>query len=126
MSCCVSEGNAIADCAPHAGDAPAAETTGTVVLACPACRSADHLYTVEVAEVLVKAHIVRGQPQPIYDDEVEPSILAETLEWMADGPMLCRNCDQFDLRRADLIPTPRPAKPALTSLAPETSTGGAP
>lgn len=77
--------------------------TGPIQLACPSCGSPDHLHAVELVEVLVEARFVLGRAEPETGESSQ--LLADTQHWHPrTGAIVCRNCDQVDLRYGDLIP----------------------
>ncbi len=85
--------------------------TGTgIQLACPYCRSTEHLRTVDVVEVLAEARFFLGASEPDYSGESQ--LLPDTQHWQPGGAIVCRNCDLVDLRYDDLVPaislTPTP------------------
>jgi hypothetical protein len=93
--------------------------TSPIQLACPHCRSTEHLRTVELVEVLTEATFSLGTTEPDYNGESQ--LLPDTQQWQPSGAIVCRNCDQVDLRYGDLIPailltgpTASPAGPTET------------
>ena len=93
----------------------------SIPLACPHCRSTEHLRTVEVVEVLTEARFSLGTSEPDYSGHSQ--LLPDTQHWQPDGAIVCRNCDQVDLRYGDLIPTILLTHPAAGAAEPTQPTG---
>ena len=89
-----------------------ASIAAPTILACPGCRRAEHLYAVEIVEVLTPAIFSLGQTYPAYTADASGVILADTEHWPAGGAIVCRTCDRVDLRYDDLIPLIELADPA--------------
>lgn len=93
-----------------------------IQLACPSCRSTEHLRTVDVVEVLAEACFSLGTSEPDYGDG-ESQLLPDTQHWQPGGAIVCRNCDQVDLRYGDLIPAILLNHPAAGAAEPTHPTG---
>lgn len=83
-------------------------------LACPHCGCSNALRTVEILEALASVTFALGESAaPDYTGESE--LLWDTQHWPENGSIVCRNCDQVDLRYEQLIPehpaTRDPARP---------------
>ena len=92
---------------PNPTSAPTGANTtapqpGPIALACPSCRSSDDLHAVEVVEVLVEARFFLADAEPRSGESSQ--LLADTQHRQSDGAIVCRNCDQVDLRYGDPVP----------------------
>lgn len=100
---------------------PTAANAAGIRLACPHCRSTEHLRTVELVEVLTGATFSLGTTEPDYSGESQ--LLPDTQHWLPSGAIVCRNCDQVDLRYGDLIPAILLTHPAASAAEPTQPTG---
>lgn len=109
--------------------APAASTVDPprpepIQLACPSCGSAEHLHAVELVEILVEARFVLGRAEPETGESSQ--LLADTQHWQpCSDAIVCRNCDQVDLRYDDLFPVITLAEPAQAHAPAHVPTPGA-
>jgi len=105
------KGMSHADTLTASTTATTAADSAPILLACPHCGSTEHLRTVELVEVLAEARFTIGTAEPDYGSETQ--LLPDTQHWQPDsGAIVCRNCDQVDLRYGDLVPAIFLADPA--------------
>ncbi|HEY3630579.1 MAG TPA: hypothetical protein VGL21_06750 [Jatrophihabitantaceae bacterium] len=71
-------------------------------LACPHCGCDSQLRTVELLEALAHVTFTAGSDTPTYLGESD--LLWDTQQWPDGGAIVCRNCDQVDLRLNQLVP----------------------
>jgi hypothetical protein len=90
---------------------------GAIALACPRCRRADRLHTVELVEVPSPATFTVGCAEPVYDEYAIDVPLGDTQHWPGDGAIACRHCDQVDLGCSDLLPLVTLTDPAAAGSA---------
>ena len=92
------------------GGTPTAPDAAGIQLACPHCRSTEHLRTVEHIEVLTPARFSLEMIEPDYYGEGQ--LLPDTQHWQPSGAIACRNCNHVDLRYDDLSPAILLSRPA--------------
>lgn len=71
-------------------------------LACPNCGNTSQLRTVEQLDALAHVTFTVGDTTPRYEGHSD--LLWDTQQWPKNGAIVCRNCDQIDLRLDQLIP----------------------
>lgn len=101
---------------------PTTADAAGIRLAYPHCRSTEHLRAVELVEVLTEARFSLGTSEPDYGGG-ESQLLPDTQHWQPGGAIVCRNCDQVDLRYGDLIPAILLTHPTACAAEPTQPTG---